>query len=243
MEGCYIFKKNPINIAHFPTLMLAIGYPIYWAEMLSGGASTGVTSPAAAILFIAFTAFIFFRERQSMTDGLREYQRWFLALDSITRVFVSGILFLIFGILLISLCASAFPIHLQQEGDALNYHYSLTRQHLIIGSFAHIPWSAFDLFLLPVDYALAPFWFVTQLPNKIPQFLFFVGLVLVCLNLIRYLKGGVTTSSLLAAAFLFGSHGHGIQFGTAMLDLVNCYLFLASFDSLIRRAHWLCKLS
>ena len=31
-----IFKKNPINIAHLPTLMLVIGYPIYWAEMLSG---------------------------------------------------------------------------------------------------------------------------------------------------------------------------------------------------------------
>lgn len=239
VEGNNIFKKNSVNIAHLPTLMLVIGYPIYWAEMLSSGARTGVTSPAATILFVAFTVFILFRERQPIADGLGEYQRWFLALDLTTRLFVSGILSLIFGILLISFFASLLPIHLLQEGDALNYHYSLTRQHLIIGSFAHIPWSAFDLFLLPVDYALAPFWFVTQLPNKIPQFIFFVGLVLVCLNLIRYLKGGVTASCLLAVAFLFGSHGHGIQFGTAMLDLANCYLLLAMFDSFIRRAHWL----
>lgn len=219
--------------------MLAIGYPIYWSETLSGTARTGVTSPLATMLFVFFAVFVLFRERQSIINGFQEYRRGLSLLNAGTRAVMFGILGLAAAILLIAFYAATFPVHLQQEGDALNYHYSLTRQHLIIGSFAHIPWSAFDLFLLPVDYALAPFWFVTELPNKIPQFLFLLGLVGILSSFLRFLKGKVTTASFLLLGFLAGSHGHGIQFGTAMLDLVNCYLFFAMADSMIRRVHWL----
>lgn len=239
LEGRHIFKKNLISVAHLPTLMLAIGYPIYWAEMLSGGASTGVTSPAATVLFIIFAIFVLFREKASIRDALKEYGAWFQSLHPFDRLMCGAICALILGILFITGYASMLPIHLQQEGDALNYHYSLTRQHLILGSFAHIPWSGFDLFLLPVNFALAPYWFVTEFPNKIPQFIFFAGLILIMTGLVRHWQKKMTFSVLLALALLFGSHGHGIQFGSAMLDLINCYLFLAMIHSFIHRVHWL----
>lgn len=219
--------------------MLAIGYPIYWAEMLSGRASTGITSPTASVLFLMFALFVLFRERAFIVDSLKEYRFWFQSLDAIDRLLYGVICALILGTFLITCYASLLPIHLQQEGDALNYHYSLSRQHLIIGSFAHIPWSAFDLFLLPVDFALAPYWFATEFPNKIPQLIFFIGLILVIMSVVRHWQNKMTSSVLLAVAFLFGSHGHGIQFGTAMLDLANCYLFFAMIDSFIHRIRWL----
>lgn len=239
MEGVRIFKKNPINVAHLPTLMLAIGYPLYWSQMLDGSAQTGITSPAATVLWVAFALFVLVRERRSIAEGILEHGQWFVRQTREMRVWILVIIGLCAAVMAIAFYASTFPIHLMQEGDALNYHYSLTRQHLIRASFAHIPWSGFDLFLLPVDYALAPFWFVTEFPNKFPQFIFLAGLILVLLNLVRYLKGSLTVSGLLAVAFFLGSHGHGIQFGTAMLDLVNCYLFFAMIDSLLKRAHWL----
>ena len=67
--------------------------------------------------------------------------------------------FTISYILLIIVLASVEPIHLMQEADCMNYHYGLPRQHLILGSFGHISWAADDLFLLPVDFSLSPFWF------------------------------------------------------------------------------------
>src|SRR5882672_6699659 len=81
------------------------------------------------------------------------------------------------AILVTSFLAALLPPHLMQEVDALNYHYSLPRQHLIRGSFAHLRWSTADLWPLPLQFALSPYWFMTELPNKVPQFFFLAGLV------------------------------------------------------------------
>ena len=53
------------------------------------------------------------------------------------------------GLILAAFYASFYPPHLLPETDAINYHYTLPRQHLILNSFAHLPWSVADLFTLP----------------------------------------------------------------------------------------------
>lgn len=239
LERCDIFKKNFVNVAHLPTLLLAIGYPIFWAEMYSGRARDGVSSPWAWILFIVFVLYILWREKHAIVDQCRQCRVAFEAQDRFTRIFLLTASLVGIFILGCVFCASLLPPHLIQESDVMNYHYSLPRQHLILGSFNWIRWSPFDLFLLPVDYALAPYWFVTVLPNKVPQFIFLIGLFGVLVNQAKYLQRGITIGFFLAGLLLLGSHGHGIQMGTAMLDMVNCYLFLAAIDSFFRREKWL----
>ena len=142
-------------------------------------------------------------------------------------------------ILLCAFYASLLPPHLCQEFDALNYHITLPRQHLLWGSFSHIPWSTADLYFLPIDFALAPFWLATSLPNKLPQFFFVLGLLGVCGRLAWRFSGKKIWPSALLVLAILGSHNIGIQMGTAMLDVVICYLFLATFDSLLNGAIWL----
>lgn len=132
-------------------------------------------------------------------------------------------------------CRAAFlPPHLIQEQDVLNYHYTLPRQHLIRNSFAHIPWSTGDLFPFPVQFALSPFWFVTTLPNKLPQFIFLFGLVLIAVNLLRQLNREDPLRIFWVVFAVLGAHHVGIQTGTAMLDLILCYLILAALDSFLK---------
>jgi hypothetical protein len=238
MEGGRILKKNHVNIAHLPTLIVAIGYPLFWAQMFSGQARDGVTSPLAWGLFIFFAVWIAVREKEAIVQFLDRYRKEFQVLDAWSRVFLAAGLAVAVLILSRLLLASLLPPHLSQESDTMNYHLSMPRQHLILGSFTHIPWSADDLFFLPLDFALAPFWFATELPNKIPQFIFLLGLIGVSFSLARQLNGSLFASSLVVLALL-GSHGHAVQMGTAMLDLVICYLFLAMIDSFLKKQKWL----
>ncbi|MCB4755577.1 MAG: hypothetical protein LHV69_00845 [Elusimicrobia bacterium] len=133
--------------------------------------------------------------------------------------------------------ASLYPPHLLPELDVINYHYTLPRQHLIQRSFRHLPWSVADLYYLPVQFALAPYWFSTPLPNKFPQFLFLVGLWGLVAQLAWALSDRKWSLQAAAAAFLalFASHGFAIQYGTAMLDIVFTYLFIAAIHSFIRQ--------
>ncbi|MBF0384959.1 MAG: hypothetical protein HQL27_03715 [Candidatus Omnitrophica bacterium] len=136
-------------------------------------------------------------------------------------------------ILAIGLYASFLPPHLIQESDAFSYHMTIPRQLLLRGSFEHIGWSFADLYLLPVDFALAPFWFCTKLPNKIPQFVFLLGLILASVSLAGKIGGRLSASGICIMFGILGTHSVGIQIGTAMLDLVLCYLFIAALDSFI----------
>ncbi|MDO8302625.1 MAG: hypothetical protein Q7T18_05240, partial [Sedimentisphaerales bacterium] len=135
--------------------------------------------------------------------------------------------------LLIAGYAALLPVHLLQESDVLNYHLSLPRQHLILESFRHISWSSADLWPLPVDFALAPYWLATEWPNKIPQFICLLGLLAVIAKLSSRLGPQSVSQALFVLFALIGSHFVGIQMGTAMLDLALCYLFFAALDSFL----------
>lgn len=207
-----------IGPAHLPTGLLLIGYPLFWLELwLHPGHQT---SWAATVLFgilALWTAYGAWLRRPWEPRARVDKQT---LLDAMLVVLILGIAAL----------AALKPLHLLQEFDALNYHYGLPRQHLIRGSFAHLGWSAADLWPLPVQFALAPFWFATPLPNKWPQFVFLLGLVAVAASLSRKLSGD-GRSAWMSVVALLGSHGLAIQFGTAMLDIPNAYLGLAAVDS------------
>jgi hypothetical protein len=222
-------------IAHLPTLFLVIGYPLVWLEMFVFRVPAGRTTWSAWVLFGLSGFFLLARERKQVASVFRE------AADTVKRVpvfvRVSAVLIALplAVIVLVSLYASFLPPHTLPELDVLNYHYTLVRQHLITHRFAHLPWSSADLWLLPVQFGLAPFWFSTGLPNKLPQFFFMMGLWAVCYRLAKR-RANTSWPALSAAAVVAavaGSHAFGVQFGTAMLDIVIGYVFIAAVDSFL----------
>jgi hypothetical protein len=223
-----------VPLSHLPTWFFIIGYPLFWLQLYTHTASHGITTVWSWILWgaIASVAFCFKRSNLLKTRLLRRF-----APRNDTIFWFIGFGIALFIILIVAL-ASLKPIHLLQESDCMQYHYTLPRQHLILGSFAHIPWAADDLFLLPMEFALAPFWFATALPNKIPQFIIFLGLIAVAMRLTCALAGPLCPwVGPFVALVILGTHGFGIQMGTGMLDLAIGYLFLASLDSL-RLGNW-----
>lgn len=221
-----------------PTFFLIIGYPIYWLELYFFKVGHGQTTPLAWIIFSIFSFIVFSQNRPFIITGIRRLRTWFLK-ELLFIKLLLGIMMIGAGmILLCALHASLLPPHLAQEFDAINYHIALPRQHLLLGSFSHISWSSADLYFLPVDFALAPFWLVTSLPNKFPQFIFFLGLLGVCGRLAWRFSKGKMWAPLLAVAAVLGSHNVGIQAGTAMLDVALCYLFLAALDNFLRGEIW-----
>jgi len=235
--------KITTPLSHLPTWFFIIGYPLFWLQLYTHAANHGITSGLSWILFgcvilvskspILLSLRSFFRvlsseAKQSFSEG-STVEKFFWSAGLGIALFIVGIVVL----------ASLKPIHLIQESDCLGYHYSLPRQHLILGSFAHIPWSADDLFLLPIEFALSPFWFATGLPNKIPQLIIFFGLISVAMRLTSVLATERRPwAGPLIALVILGTHGFGIQMGTGMLDLAIVYLFLASLDSL-RLGNWI----
>jgi hypothetical protein len=214
------------SLSHLPTWFFIIGYPLFWLQLYTHTASHGITSPLSWILFGIVAVYFLVRYSQKQIVAPVENFFWFSCF---------GVALIIIGIIIL---AALKPIHLIQEFDCLQYHYTLPRQHLILGSFAHIPWAADDLFLLPIDFALAPFWFATSLPNKIPQLIILFGLISVAARLTSILAGDRRLwAGPLAVLAILGTHGLGIQMGTGMLDLTIVYLFLASLDSL-RLGNW-----
>jgi len=221
-----------MTLAHLPTLMLVIGYACFWLELYALKAPQGVTSPLAWIIFAVAAVVMFFNKRSAVGAVVHKIRKEFLSLGPGQRFGVVIGCVLGLTLLVVALRAALLPPHLLQESDALNYHYPLTRQHLIRGSFDFIPWASADLFLLPVQFSLAPFWFVTTLPNKIPQFLFLLGTLAIVGKLAC--RGGADGRNVFWAIIaVLAMHNIGIQAGTAMLDLVICYLFLAALDSLL----------
>jgi hypothetical protein len=223
-----------VNLAHLPTVLLAIGYPVYWLELYGWRHPTGHTSWLATAVFAAVALgilahkIIALRWMDVKEDAVRAYKSWAM----FDRIVLAAGLCLSLTIVLCALSASALPPHLQQEFDVINYHLTLPRQHLILNSFAPLSWSTADLFLMPVDFALAPYWLATDLPNKWPQFLFSIALLAIVFRSVRRMGGGHWAGALAVLAVL-GTHAVGIQMGTAMLDLAVCYLFFAALDSFL----------
>ncbi|MCA9408768.1 MAG: hypothetical protein H6755_07190 [Candidatus Omnitrophica bacterium] len=228
-------------ISHLPTMMLVIGYCVYWLELFIISPGKSHTSFLAAGLFI-FLCVCILSINISKLKYIQNDIRNFLALEFLSKgiVVTGGVLSL--AILIIACKAALLPPHLMQEFDAINYHITIPKQHLLMGAFAHIPWSLADLYFLPVDYALAPYWLVTELPNKFPQFIFLLGLLAVVKGLLKELGRGDLLSKMLMVFAILGTHCIAIQMGLAMLDLVLCYLFLAALDSLLKGRIILCAI-
>jgi hypothetical protein len=233
MENNSFFKKIFLKPAHWPTVLLILGYPVYWLELYVFKIGGGRTTLLASILFLIFCICAIIVHRRSYISTFQNLKSKFLQQEKTIQLYFLGGGILVFSVLLCTFYASLLPPHLIQESDALNYHITLPRQHLILGSFKHIPWAADDLFLLPIDFALAPFWLVTTLPNKFPQYLFFLGLVFVAIVLLKHFSEATLPRQILLVFAIFGSHHIGIQMGTAMLDLVISYLLLAALDSFL----------
>lgn len=224
------FKTNFLSLSHLPTWILIIGFPVYWVELFFNRANHGVTTPCAWIMWIIIVLVALKYESQSWNLGKRIA---LLPKEKFNRLLlVIGICLSLF-ILAIFLYASLLPPHLVQEEDVLNYHYTFPRQHLIRNSFAYIPWSTADLFPFEVQAGLAPFWFVTQLPNKFPQFLFLLAIPFISVRLLSHLGKFDYLKKALVVFAVLGAHHVAIQGGTAMLDIVLAYLFLAALDSLL----------
>ncbi len=238
MENDRFFKKISIDVFHLPTWLCLIGYLAYWVELYLFKNTTGRTTPLAIALGGIFVFLIFIKSLPEFKQSLFEFRVQWGSWDSLTRfLMILGVL-LVIGILACAFYASLFPPHLLQETDILNYHITLPRQHLILNSFQHIPWAMADLYFLPVDFALTPYWLVTPLPNKFPQFLFIFGLLGVSVSLVRFLNQNNFLSIVSIIFAVLGSHHVGIQLGTGMLDLLLCYLGLACLDSLIKGHLW-----
>ncbi len=239
MASRYLSRQVLGSLSHLPTWFFIIGYPCFWMELYVLKAPQGVTSPVAWVLFILVAVGViaaWFKE-----SGKESLLLHFWSSIQLNEKFLWLLAFLLAGIILfIVVLAGLQPIHLMQESDCMQYHYTLPRQHLILGSFTHIPWAADDLFLLPIDFALSPFWFFTILPNKLPQLIILFGLLGVLTRLVLALSGPNRswTGIVVVLAFL-GSHGLGIQMGTGMLDLTVVYLFFASLDSFRKGMWWM----
>jgi len=219
-----------------PTLLLIVGYPIYWLELYIFRVGQGQTTFSAWIIFGVCAFIVFLQNYPFVVAGARNFLAWFSSETLSVKLLLVAMGIASGVILLCAFYASLLPPHLSQEFDALNYHITLPRQHLLLRSFSHISWSTADLYFLPIDFALAPFWLATSLPNKIPQFFFVLGLFGVCGRLAWRFSSGKFWPTILVILAVIGSHNIGIQAGTAMLDITICYLFLAAFDSFLNRS-------
>jgi hypothetical protein len=239
-------KNYPLT--HLPTLVLIVGTLSFWIELYFIRLPYGHSSWLAWVIFIfcllalcssrrVSLRALFFRAWQSFSKEIASSLEN-AALRSASRhdtvkiiIAISAFLGLVY--LGIGLYASFLPPHLVQESDALAYHITLPRQHLIHHSFAHIPWSTPDFFLLPLDYALSPFELATTWPNKLIQFVFFAGCLGCVFHLVYILSGQAVGRAWCAVLAIMAFHAIAIQVGLAMLDLVMLYCFLAFIHSLL----------
>jgi len=222
-------KNYPLT--HLPTFALVIGAISFWLELYVIRLPLGHSSWMAWVVFIfCLLILVCFRawklNFKYYKDLLVDKSWGFKAILAIAAL-------LILVYLSVGLYASFFPPHLVQESDALTYHITLPRQHLIRHSFAHITWSTPDLFLLPLDYALSPFELSTLWPNKVIQFVFFAGCLGLVFHLVYLLSGKSVRRSAIGVLAVMACHGIAIQVGLAMLDLVMLYCFLAFLDSFL----------
>lgn len=226
-------KRAEALLCHLPTWMLIIGYPVYWLELSFHKGNYGVTTPAAWVLFLGLCIYAVWLK---VRDG-SALKGFFAAVRPLTpfEKFLIWTGIVLAGLFLfVTAYASYFPPHLIQEDDALNYHYAFPRQHLIRNAFKYIPWGTYDVMPFPVQFGLAPYWFASELPNKWPQFIFLLGLLLVSARLAGHFYPKSFAGSALVVFGILGAHHVGIQSGTAMLDLVIAYLLLAALDSFLR---------
>ena len=222
--------------------MLVVGYIVFWIELFFFDTSSGSTSWLAWISFFLLSAIICIRSRDSFFQSFRYLSKTFKERSRFEKIVIVCGCFLSLIILLITLKASFLPPHFPQEYDTINYHITIPRQHLIANSFSHLSWSTADLYFLPIDFSLSPYWLATELPNKIPQIFFAIGLIGILANLIKIFSKNNEASIFFIIFAILGSHNISIQLGTAMLDIVICYLFFAAVHSFLKKNYMLCSM-
>lgn len=226
-------RKFSLELSHLPTVLLAVGYVMFWVELYILHAPIGKTSLTAWILFSALAVFFLVVSLPLAPRFVIEIKKWWSEQNGFKKCFVVLVGLLALAMILIGAMASVLPPHLPQEYDSLNYHMTIPRQHLIQGSFTHLSWSVADLFLLPLDHAIAPFSLSTPWPNKIAFFFFILGILGVATQLTwRFSKKNIWACIAVAMAIL-GAHGLSIQMGIAMFDVIMLYLFLAAIHSVL----------
>ncbi len=233
VERLGILRTVFLKISHLPTLLLLVGFPVYWLELYCFKARDGVTSWAAWGIFLFLSIWTLGKRRAELYRPLTRLKETSKILPPVEKLFITVGSLTAVLVLICAFYAALLPPHLTQEFDALQYHITLPRQHLLYGSFQPLAWSSGDFFLMPVDVALAPFWLASVLPNKIPQFLFLLGLIVLAVKLVGHFTRLDLVKGALIVFAVIGSHGLGIQMGTAMLDIVLCYLALAALDSFL----------
>jgi hypothetical protein len=232
-------KKILIKISHLPTVLLMVGYLMFWIELYAIRGTFGSTSWITWLIFCGISIWTMFYQWRSLSQLFFEIKYWWGARKFIQKIFIILSSILMLSILLLVARASSMPPHLPQEYDSLNYHITIPRQHLIIGSFTHLPWSAADLFLLPLDFSMAPYCLSTPWPNKFAFYFFILGILGVSAQLVWRFSKRNTWACFAVILAILGSHGISIQFGIAMFDLIMLYLFLAAVDSFLSQNWWL----
>lgn len=208
--------------SHLPTGMLIIGTLVFWLELLVLRLPGGQTSPLAWGLWLLLAVVV------SAGNFPRRFDR-----PVPKTVWVLGVLVLVYlGIVFL---ASLLPPHLPQEYDAINYHITVPRQHLIRHDWQLLSWSVADLFFLPLDYALSPFWLSTLLPNKFPQFVFLLGALAMVFSIVYGSTDKNVKKAAVAVVAVMAMHMTAIQSATAMLDVVMLYCFLAAIHSVMEK--------
>lgn len=224
--------------SHIPSLLLIIGLPVYWLELYVFKSNTGQTTYLATFLFMLISSVLLLRNAKSIRQSCVDYFIQFSKLTFFLKAIICAGVFLVVCNVLLAAYGAIFPVHLIQEFDVLNYHITLPKQHLLRGDFSLIKWSPAEFWPMPVAYGLTPYWLVSEFPNKIPQFIFLLGLITMVIQWTRRLSGNNFLSAHMAVFAVLGSHFIGIQMGTAMLDLTLCYLLLASVDHFLEKK-WL----
>lgn len=222
-------------ISHLPTVILIVGYITYWLELYLIKSRRGVTTPLAYVLVISTLIYQLLFKKKEIWRFFSWINKEYKKQEKFIRCALVVSFILILLMLTVVLWALMLPPHLIQESDALNYHLALPRQHLIIGSFRHITWSTNDLFLLPIQFSLAPYYLIKDIPGKFINIFFVFALLAVSVNLARRFGRNPFLSGWLVTVAILGSHCIGIQMPLMMLDIILCYLFLAFLDSFVQR--------
>jgi hypothetical protein len=198
---------------------------------------TAVTSGWSVWLTVLLACWAGVKIFRRPDERMKEPMRWWLASLKESPLLLKGALLATGGILVLALLEARLPPHLEHEYDAINYHMGLAKQHLLQGGLRHLWWSAADLWPMPIQWGLAPFWFSSQTHHKLPQFIAALWALGLLLALSRRSEqrseqpGYLTWIPVLAFA---STQGVMFQLGTAMMDLTILYFLLAFLYALRR---------
>ncbi|MGE4232443.1 MAG: hypothetical protein AB7F43_03855 [Bacteriovoracia bacterium] len=224
-------KASRILLLFWPTLLWFLGYLEYFTQVYWGAPSLRMSGISVFVSILILICCLFFQLKaiRSFIDELLDSLASESKIINLLLWALIGVQFLIF---FVSALESRSPPHLPQENDAINYHYALVKQHLLHGSFHHINWFSADLWPMPIQYGIGPFWFLDTVYHKIPSFLFSLWIFAMMLGFGLHLSKKKRDLWYLPALIFFTTHGVVIQLGIAMLDLPILYFLTASIYSL-----------